>query len=84
VTCGCAARALRAVPLSATLLLHAARGEVPEPVHVLLASGDTRPLLAFGHRSGIAWLRGLVSAGYPLGRELEASGRAPVAAIANG
>ena len=74
--------ARRTVPLSATLLLHAASGEVPEPVHVLLASGDTRPLLGFGHSSGIAWLRGLVSAGYPLGRELEVFGHAPVAAIA--
>lgn len=73
----------RTVPLSATLLRHAARGEVPEPVHVLLASGDTKPLLAFGHSSGIAWLRGLVSAGYPLGREREVFRQSPVAAIAN-
>jgi uncharacterized protein DUF2877 len=72
----------RTVPLSATLLRHAAHGEVPEPVHILLASGDTRPLLAFGHTSGIAWLRGLVSAGYPLGREREAFGHAPIAATA--
>jgi Protein of unknown function (DUF2877) len=50
--------------LSATLLRHAALGEVPEPVHVLFATGDVRPLLAFGHSSGQAWLRGLVSAGY--------------------
>jgi hypothetical protein len=66
----------RTVPLSATLLGHAARGEVPEPVHVLLATSDTRPLLAFGHSSGIAWLRGLISAGYPLGREREVIGHA--------
>jgi len=72
----------RTAPLSATLLRHAARGEVPEPVHILLASGDTRPLLAFGHSSGIAWLRGLVSAGYPVGREQEIFGHAPVAATA--
>jgi hypothetical protein len=71
--------AARTVPLSATLLRHAARGEVPEPVHVLLASGDTKPLLAFGHSSGIAWLRGLVSAGYPFGREREVIGHGPVA-----
>lgn len=50
--------------LSATLLRHAARGEVPEPVHVLLVTGNVRPLLSFGHSSGQAWLRGLVSAGY--------------------
>lgn len=73
----------RTAPLSATLLRHAASGEVPEPVHVLLASGDTRPLLAFGHSSGIAWMRGLVSAGYPLGREREVFGHSQVAAIAN-
>lgn len=73
--------AARTAPLSATLLWHAARGEVPEPVHVLLASGDTKPLLAFGHSSGIAWLRGLVSAGYPLGREREVIGHGPAAAI---
>jgi len=45
-------------------LRHAALGEVPEPVHILLATGDARPLLSFGHSSGTAWLRGLVSAGY--------------------
>ena len=52
-------------PLSATLLRHAARGEVPEPVHSLLAAGDPGPLLAFAG-SGMLWLRGLVSAGFPL------------------
>jgi uncharacterized protein DUF2877 len=73
----------RTAPLSATLLRHAARGEVPEPVHVLLATGDTGPLLAFGHSSGIAWLRGLVSAGYPLGREREVVGHGSAAATAS-
>jgi hypothetical protein len=53
-------------PLNATLLRHAARGEVPEPVHALLATGDPRPLLAFEPPRGLAWLRGLVSAGLPL------------------
>jgi len=56
--------AARTTSLSATLLRHAALGEVPEPVHILLATGDVRPLLSFGHSSGPAWLRGLVSAGY--------------------
>lgn len=56
--------AARTNSLSATLLRHAALGEVPEPVHILLATGDVRPLLSFGHSSGQAWLRGLVSAGY--------------------
>lgn len=52
-------------PLSGTLLHHAARGEVPEPVHDLLAAGDPAPLLAFSG-AGMLWLRGLVSAGFPL------------------
>lgn len=50
--------------LSATLMRHAALGEVPEPVHILLATGNLQPLMSFGHSSGQAWLRGLVSAGY--------------------
>jgi Protein of unknown function (DUF2877) len=50
--------------LSATLLLHASRGEVPEPVHDLLRSGDPSSLLRFGHTSGRWWLEGLVLAGY--------------------
>lgn len=58
--------ALKTTALSATLLRHAASGEVPEPVHTLLATGDPRPLLAFGHSSGHWWLRGLISAGLPL------------------
>jgi hypothetical protein len=60
------AAAARTNPLSATLLRHAALGEVPEVVHVLLATGDSRPLLSFRRSSGQAWLRGLVSAGYIL------------------
>jgi hypothetical protein len=58
--------AARTNSLSATLLRHAALGEVPEVVHDLLVTGDVRPLLSFGHSSGRAWLRGLVSAGYAL------------------
>lgn len=65
--------AARTNALSATLLRHAARGEVPEAVHVLLQSGDARPLLSFGHTSGEAWLRGLVSAGYVMEVEQLAS-----------
>lgn len=45
--------------LSATLLWHAARGELPEPAHVLLETGDPGPLLSFGSSSGRALLRGL-------------------------
>jgi hypothetical protein len=56
--------AAKADPLSATLMRHAARGEVPEPVHDLLIAGDPGPLLAFA-ASGMLWLRGLVSAGFP-------------------
>jgi hypothetical protein len=35
-------------------------------VHVLLANGDSGPLLSLRHPSGQAWLRGLISAGYTL------------------
>jgi len=73
------AAASQATPLGATLLRHAARGEVPEPVHDLLATGDPRPLLAFGHSSGPSWLRGLVSAGYPLEADLAVLGPVPAA-----
>lgn len=54
-----------AAPLNATLLRHAARGEVPEPVHDLFAARDTSRLVA-SSADGMAWLRGLVSAGLPL------------------
>jgi Protein of unknown function (DUF2877) len=63
---------LQAAPLtnslSATLLLHAGRGEVPEPVHALLNNGDVGGLLHFGHTSGAFWFTGLVLAGYPRDR----------------
>ncbi len=51
-------------PVTATALRHAARGEVPEPVHRLLAAGDASALMNWG-ATGMLWLRGLVSAGYP-------------------
>lgn len=57
--------------LGATLLLHAARGEVPEPMHVLLCAGDPRPLHEFGGGYGATLLRGLVAAGYPLAERVE-------------
>jgi hypothetical protein len=57
------AAAPRTTALSATLLLHAARGEVPEPVHRLLEHGDANPLLRFGTTSGVGWLEGLCLAG---------------------
>jgi Protein of unknown function (DUF2877) len=51
-----AAIARRAGPLttslSATLLEHASRGELPEPAHLYLESGDAAPLERFGHTSG--------------------------------
>jgi hypothetical protein len=53
----------RTTSLSATLLRHAARGELPEPAHALLARGDARPLRAFGHSSGTWLLAGLALAG---------------------
>jgi hypothetical protein len=70
--------AIQKAALSATLVRHAARGEVPEPIHDLLATGDAGTLIAFSPE-GILWLRGLVSAGFPL----EANGqpvRPPAAA----
>jgi hypothetical protein len=51
--------------LAAAMLRHAARGEVPEPVHGLLATRDTQRL-ATSWPAGIGWLRGLLSAGLPL------------------
>lgn len=45
--------------LSATLLRHAARGELPEPAHVFLETGAPGPLLSFGSSSGRALLHGL-------------------------
>ncbi len=52
-------------PAHATLLRHAAHGEVPEPVHDLLVMRDPAALIAFSP-TGMMWLRGLVSAGFPL------------------
>lgn len=57
----------RTTALSATLLIHASRGEVPEPVHSFLVQGDAVPLLGFGHSSGLFWLMGLGLAGAPVG-----------------
>ena len=50
----------RTTSLSATLLRHAARGEVPEPIHQFLQDGDARQLLRFGHSSGRCMLIGLL------------------------
>jgi hypothetical protein len=52
----------RTTRLSATLLRHAAIGELPEPAHAFLANGDARPLAAFGHSSGLCLRLGLVLA----------------------
>lgn len=54
--------AARTTRLSATLLRHAAVGELPEPAHAFLADGDPRPLAAFGHSSGLCLLLGLTLA----------------------
>jgi hypothetical protein len=54
--------ARRTTLLSATLLRHAARGELPEPAHALLERGDPEPLRAFGRTSGTALARGLALA----------------------
>lgn len=57
------ATAARTTSLSATLLRHAARGELPEPAHAYLERGSEEELLAFGHSSGRMLLRGLQLAG---------------------
>jgi hypothetical protein len=57
--------AQRLTPIHATLLRHAARGEVPEPVHDLLVLRDPTRLVAFSP-AGMLWMRGLISAGLPL------------------
>ncbi len=57
-----AVAAPRTTTLSATLLRHAARGELPEPAHSLLEEGDPEPLRRFGHSSGCALLLGLALA----------------------
>jgi hypothetical protein len=49
--------------LSATLLRHAALGDLPEPAHAALERADPHPLLDFGHSSGAAVLLGLALAG---------------------
>ncbi len=49
----------RTTSLSATLLRHAARGELPEPAHAFLELGDPAPLRAFGHSSGRCLILGL-------------------------
>ena len=48
--------------LSATLLRHAAKGELPEPAHAWLEGGDPRALEAFGHTSGRCLMLGLTLA----------------------
>ena len=57
---------MAATPLGRTLIGHAALGEVPEPVHDLFATGDARRLLSSWDATGPSWLRGLISAGYPV------------------
>ena len=54
-----AAAAARTTALSATLLRHAAAGELPEPAHALVVAGDPAPLRSFGHSSGQALMTGL-------------------------
>lgn len=55
-----AAAAARTTALSATLLRHAAAGELPGPAHALVTAGDPAPLRSFGHSSGQALMTGLV------------------------
>ena len=52
--------------LSATLLDHASRGELPEPAHAYLEHGDAAALDGFGHSSGRCLRLGLMlAAGRP-------------------
>ena len=57
------AAAARTNSLSATLLRHAARGELPEAAHAYLERGSETELLAWGHSSGRLLLHGLQLAG---------------------
>ena len=75
----------RTTKLSATLVHHAARGELPEPAHIYLRNGDPAPLIRFGHSSGRCLLIGLmIGAADPDGESgtldqfLEAAGLPPV------
>lgn len=52
----------RTTALAATLLEHAARGELPEPAHAFLERGDPLPLVEWGHSSGRWLLLGLLLA----------------------
>lgn len=64
--------------LSATLLRHAVRGELPEPAHALIERGDPSPLLDFGHSSGRYVLLGLGLASIAIdgpSRRKDSSGR---------
>jgi hypothetical protein len=54
--------ASRTTALSATLIRHAARGELPEPAHALLERGDVGPLLRWGRSSGRCLALGLAIA----------------------
>ena len=54
--------ARRTTALSASLLRHASRGELPEPAHAFLEEGDSGPLCAFGHTSGRSLMYGLALA----------------------
>ena len=73
------AAAATSPPLVATMLRHAALGEVPEPVHELFGAGHLGALTTYGAGSGAAWLRGLVSAGYAL--DVTVLGKAAVAGV---
>ena len=52
----------RTTLLSATLLRHAARAELPEAAHALLERGDPEPLRRFGRTSGRLLMLGLALA----------------------
>jgi Protein of unknown function (DUF2877) len=58
----CLAWESRTTALSQTLLELASLGELPEPAHALLETGDPRPLLRFGATSGKGIALGLAAA----------------------
>jgi hypothetical protein len=76
------AAAIRTTSLSATLLRHAARGELPEPAHAYLERGSEGELRAWGHSSGRMLLNGLQLAGARRDYERPATARSAKTTLA--
>jgi len=69
--------------LAATLLRHAARGELPEPAHAFLADGDASTLACFGHSSGRCLRLGLELAAEDAGPRVGLEILLPLALVEN-